>query len=78
MPTEPASTPDPRLRPGPPVVPRQQVDEGDAQPARRGVERHARPGDAAADHDDIEGLVAEPSQGGLTVEEGHTEILAPQ
>ncbi len=35
------------------------LDERDAVPARRGVERDARARDAAADHDDVEGLAGE-------------------
>ena len=44
------------------------LDQGGAQAAGGGVEGHARPGDAPADHEDVEGLARHPLERGGTVE----------
>ena len=44
------------------------LDERRAQPTRRGVEGDADAGDASADHDDVEGLVAQSTQHVASIE----------
>jgi hypothetical protein len=47
------------------------VHEGRAQAARRRIERHPRPRDAAADHEHVELLVGEAGEGAIAIELGH-------